>query len=176
MKINNDSRWNTCTIAHKHKHSHFRSKATGLRDLSSILKHGPTCVHLSTWQHTDRPSSYASTVSCPPVCSHRASVLIAELTTQPLCSLCLVSAVGVTLQSASPLLTARGAAGEEVSGHLALPLHLDNTSTVQLVSVVDQHVVQVGGHLRENTDIWHPECETLNPSEEKYCLSQFHIE
>lgn len=76
-----------------------------------------------------------------PVCSHCASVLIAELTTQSLCSLCLVSAVGVTLRSSFLLLTAWRAAGEEVSGHLPLPLHLDNTSTVQLVSVVDQHVV-----------------------------------
>lgn len=76
-----------------------------------------------------------------PVRSHRASVLIAELTTQSLCSLCLISAVGVTLRSACLLLTARGTAGEEVSGHLPLALHLDNTSTVQLVSVVDQHMV-----------------------------------
>lgn len=78
---------------------------------------------------------------CPPVCSHCDSVLIAELTAQSLCGVWLVSAVGVTLRSASLSLTARGTAGEEVSGHLPLPLHLDNTSTVQLVSVVDQHVV-----------------------------------
>lgn len=83
----------------------------------------------------------AGPVFCPQCVSHRASVLIAELTTQSLCSLCLISAVGVTLRSACLSLTARGTAGEEVSGHLSLPLHLDNTSMVQLVSVVDQHVV-----------------------------------
>lgn len=84
------------------------------------------------------------------MCSHRTSVLIAELA---LCILCLVSAAGVTLWLASLLLTARGTASEEVSGHLPLPFHLDDTSTVQLVSVVDQHVVQVSGHLREGADI-----------------------
>lgn len=45
------------------------------------------------------------------------------------------------------------AAGEEVSGHFALPLHLDETSTVQLVSVAVQHVVKVRGHLTKDTDI-----------------------
>lgn len=91
--------------------------------------------------------------SSVPIVFARASELITELTTQSLCSLCPASAVGVTLRSALLLLTAWGAAGEEVSGHLSLPLHLDNTSTVQLVSVFDQHVVQVCGHLREDTDI-----------------------
>lgn len=46
-----------------------------------------------------------------------------------------------------------GATGEEVRGHLALPLHLDETSTVQLVSVAVQHVVKVCGHLTDDTDI-----------------------
>lgn len=45
------------------------------------------------------------------------------------------------------------AAGEEVSGHFALPLHLDETSTVQLVSIAVQHVVKVRGHLTKDTDI-----------------------
>lgn len=45
------------------------------------------------------------------------------------------------------------ATGEEVSGHLALPLHLDKTATVQLVSIADKHVVKVGGHLTADTDI-----------------------
>lgn len=47
-------------------------------------------------------------------------------------------------------LTTRRATGEEVGGHLPLPFHLDKTSTVQLVSVVGQHMVQVGGHLGED--------------------------
>lgn len=45
------------------------------------------------------------------------------------------------------------AAGEEVSGHLAFPLHLDETATVQLVSIAVQHVVKVCGHLTKDTDI-----------------------
>lgn len=45
------------------------------------------------------------------------------------------------------------AAGEEVSGHFALPLHLDETSTVQLVSIAVQHVVKVRGHLSKDTDV-----------------------
>lgn len=45
------------------------------------------------------------------------------------------------------------ATGEEVSGHLALPLHLHKTATVQLVSIVVQHMVKVCGHLTEDTDI-----------------------
>lgn len=86
-------------------------------------------------------------------CSHRASVLIAELTTQCLCSVCPVSAEGVTQRSTRLSLTALGTAGEEVSGHFSLPLHLHHTSTVQLVAIVDQHVVEVRGHLREDTEI-----------------------
>lgn len=76
-----------------------------------------------------------------PLWLHRALVLIAKLTTPSLCSLCLASAVGVTLRSASLPLTAWGAACEEVSGHLALPLHLHNATTFQLVSIADQHVM-----------------------------------
>lgn len=113
-----------------------------------------------------------------PVCLHHAwrawAPLIAELTTLCLCSLCLVSAVGVTQRSACLSLTAWGTTGEEVSGHLPLPLHLDHTSTFQLVSVVDQHVVQVCGHLRKDADIWHPQCETLNSAQKKQF--QLHIE
>lgn len=98
-----------------------------------------------------------------PVCLRWASVLIARMTTQSLCSLRLISAARVRL----PLTAARGTAGEEVSGHFTLPLHLDNTSAVQLVAVVGQHVVQVRGHLRKDTDIWHPHCQTLNPSQDR---------
>lgn len=43
------------------------------------------------------------------------------------------------------------AAGEEVSSHFALSLHLDQTSTVQLVSIAVQHVVKVCGHLTKDT-------------------------
>lgn len=83
-----------------------------------------------------------------PVCSHRRAELSASLL------LSVLSVQWVSLCGPAGLsLTARGTAGEEVSGHLPLPLHLDNPSAVQLVSVVDQHVVQVCGHLREDMDI-----------------------
>lgn len=62
--------------------------------------------------------------------------------------------MGVTLWLSPPLtLPARRATGEEVSGHLALPLHLDKTAAVQLVSIAVKHVVKVCGHLTEDTDI-----------------------
>lgn len=55
-KINNYSRWNICTIAHKHKHSHFRPKATGLHYLSGSMgrkKQQPpntnNTLHLCIW-------------------------------------------------------------------------------------------------------------------------------
>lgn len=107
-KINNDSRWNTSTIAHKHKHSHFCPKATGLHDLSSSLgkeafKHEqrPTCVHLITWQQTDRLSSSLSAVSCPQ-CVRTLLQCSSPGWPLSLCaSLCPVSAVGVTLRSAT---------------------------------------------------------------------------
>lgn len=83
-------------------------------------------------------------------CSHRdaAPRLSAQAAEQTSLSLCSLSSV-----SPGRSLTARGAAGEEVRGHLALPLHLDDTATVQLVSVADQHMVQVCGHLREDRGI-----------------------
>lgn len=49
-------------------------------------------------------------------------------------------------------LTARGTTSEEVSGHLSLPFHLHHPSTLQLVSVVGQHMVQVSGHLGKDMD------------------------
>lgn len=65
------------------------------------------------------------------------------------------SPVGVMLWLSHPLLPLPPcrATGEEVSGHLALPLHLDKTATVQLVSIADKHVVKVCGHLTADTDI-----------------------
>lgn len=101
MKINKDSRWNTCTIAHEHKHSHFRPKATGLRYLFSSLggkpskkRQRPTCVHVSTGQHADRRRLSALAV----IWLRHAPVLIAKQTTQSLCSLCLAGAVGAAPQ------------------------------------------------------------------------------
>lgn len=54
-KINNDSRWNTCTIAHKHKHSIFRSKATGaswaLEQLGKKPSNTDNVLHVCIWVH-----------------------------------------------------------------------------------------------------------------------------
>ena len=88
-----------------------------------------------------------------PVCLRRASELIATLTTQCVWRSRPNQRSGVTLWSAALSLATRGTTGEEVSGHLSFPLHLDNSSAVQLVSVAGQHVVQVCGHLGEGTDI-----------------------
>lgn len=59
-------------------------------------------------------------------------------------------AAGCAREAARPCrsLAVRGAAGEEVGGHLALSLHLDQAAKIQLVAVADQHVAQVCGHLR----------------------------
>lgn len=157
----------------KHKHSHFCPKATGLRDFSSSLGESLqtwTMSYMCAWVCDNIQTG--QTCLCQPlsVPSVFASCFIWLL------SLSTVSVLSVQWEShcgrlASLSLTARGTAREEVSSHLSLPLHLDNTSTVQLISVVDQHVVQVCGHLREDTDIWHQECETFNPSQEKLCQS-----
>lgn len=102
-----------------------------------------------------QPHKTASAV----VCSHcdaapRLSARAAKQTSLSLCSLS-SGRCGGNYAAVSPgwSLTARGAAGEEVRGHLPLPLHLDDTATVQLVSVADQHMVQVCGHLREDRGI-----------------------
>lgn len=158
-KINNYSRWNTCTIAHKHKHSHFRPKATGLHYLSGSLGRKKNNNLLTRTTPSICASEYVATYSLvsaglllSPECLHHASSWPLSVS---LCSLWRISGVGVTLRSNGLSLTTWGAAGEEVSGHLSLPLHLDDTSTFQLVSIVGQHVVQVCSHLRDDTDIWH---------------------
>lgn len=133
------------------------SKATGLCDRSSSGRGwgwggctwtNSTCVHVATWQHGDRHCLSALAVIC--------FRFVQWLTAQPPLgiSAVLASPVGVTLWLSPPLtLPARRATGEEVSGHLALPLHLDKTAAVQLVSIAVKHVVKVCGHLTEDTDI-----------------------
>lgn len=76
-----------------------------------------------------------------------AHLLNLVLTLECLCSLC----CGAPPRTHT--LPSLRAAGEEVSGHLALPLHLDETPTVQLVPIAVQHMVKVCGHLTEDTDI-----------------------
>lgn len=78
-KINIDYRWNTCIIAHIHKQSRFRPKATGLCDLS-LGKHEqrPTCARVSEHSTKYRRAGLVSVVSSllSPACSHRALTLI----------------------------------------------------------------------------------------------------
>ena len=121
--------------------------------------------HLIMWRQARRAELVSAGLLLSLVCSHRLSP---GWTLKSLCcSLSCQCNGSHSVGSPALLLTARGTAGEEVSGHLPLPLHLDDTSVVQLVSVVDQHVVQVCGHLREDTDIWHPGGDALNPAQEK---------
>jgi len=150
------------------------SLAAWKRKRKSLQMWKPPYMCASEYVTRDRLVSDSHLLS--PECLHRASVLIAELTTQSLCSLCRTNAVGVTLLSAGLSLTARGTASEEVSGHLPLPLHLDNTPTVQLVSVVDQHVVQVCGHLGENRHLTLLTWDIQPFQRIKWCQSQFHSE
>lgn len=100
---------------------------------------------VATRQHADRHCLWASAVICSRL--HSASLLKWVLTLGCLCSLC----CGAPTHTHT--LPSLRAAGEEVSGHLAFPLHLDETATVQLVSIAVQHVVKVCGHLTKDTDI-----------------------